>query len=205
VSGLVGTASVALPDAVTFAISAAIVLSGGLGVVLSRNPVHSALSLVATLGGVAVLFLEQQADFLAAVQVIVYGGAIVVLFLFVVMLLGVDREESIGRETLPLQRPLAVLIGACGLAAIIVLARFQWATGAHSASGPATSSTTPNVNLVANSIFTAYLLPFEATAFLLVIAVVAAVLLARRRRPGADGPLPTGRRAGDSEEVGDER
>ena len=66
--------------------------------VLSRNPVHSALSLVLTLFGVAVEFVNQQADFLAAVQVIVYAGAIVILFLFVIMLLGVDRSESLAKD-----------------------------------------------------------------------------------------------------------
>ena len=71
------------------------ILVGAIGVVTSRNPVHAALSLVMTLFGVAVLFIEQQADFLAAVQIIVYAGAIVVLFLFVIMFLGVDRAEDI--------------------------------------------------------------------------------------------------------------
>ena len=186
--------AVSRPDAITFAIASVIVLGGGLGVVLNRNPVHAALSLVATLGGVAVLFLAQKADFLAAVQVIVYGGAIVVLFLFVIMLLGVDRSEVFGHDPLPLQRVLAVLLGAAGLAAILVLAHVVWVTGAHTVTGPALSSTTPNVNLLADSIFTAYLLPFEATAALLVIAVVAAVLLARRRHDPLHGD------AGSSEE-----
>ena len=76
-----------------FLVAAAICLAGALGVVTSKNPVHSALSLVATLFGIAVLFVAQEANFLAAVQVIVYAGAIVVLFLFVIMLLGVDRPR----------------------------------------------------------------------------------------------------------------
>nr|MDQ6928462.1 NADH-quinone oxidoreductase subunit J [Actinomycetota bacterium] len=80
-------------DWAIFAIAGAATLAGGLGVVLASNPVHSALMLVMTLFGVAVLFVAQQAHFLAAVQVIVYAGAIVVLFLFVIMLLGVDRSE----------------------------------------------------------------------------------------------------------------
>ena len=76
--------------------------------VASRNPVHAALMLVMTLFGVAVLFVEQQANFLAAVQVIVYAGAIVVLFLFVIMFLGVDRSENVADEPLRGQRPLAL-------------------------------------------------------------------------------------------------
>ena len=90
-------------EAVVFIVCAVIVLAGALGVVLSRNPVHSALSLVATLFGIAVLFLAQDAQLLAAVQVIVYAGAIVVLFLFVIMLLGVDTAEDLATE--PHRRP----------------------------------------------------------------------------------------------------
>ena len=81
-------------DWVVFVIAGLATLTGALGVVLSSNPVHSALSLVLTLFAIAVLFVAQQAHFLAAVQVIVYAGAIVVLFLFVIMLLGVDKVES---------------------------------------------------------------------------------------------------------------
>src|SRR4051812_49578078 len=94
-----------------FVVSAVIILSGAVGVIISRNPVHSALCLVATLFGVAVLFVEQEAHFLAAVQVIVYAGAIVVLFLFVIMLLGVDQSENLDTEPLAGQRPLAAAAG----------------------------------------------------------------------------------------------
>ena len=90
-----------------FVVAAAIILCGAVGVIVSANPVHSALCLVATLFGVAVLFVEQDAHFLAAVQVIVYAGAIVVLFLFVIMLLGVDTSEDLATEPLGGQRPLA--------------------------------------------------------------------------------------------------
>jgi NADH-quinone oxidoreductase subunit J len=132
-----------------------------------------------TLFGVAVLFVEQQAHFLAAVQVIVYAGAIVVLFLFVIMLLGVDREENVQAEELRGQRPMAIVLGVLGLAELLLLARTQWATGAIAAAGPADGSK-PNVEKLAEVIFTRYLLPFEITSVLLVIAVVGAVVLARR-------------------------
>src|SRR5580700_5263036 len=91
-------ASATLPDALTFALAAIITIAGALGVVVLRNPVHSALSLIMTLFGIAVLFVEQDAQFLAAVQIIVYSGAVVVLFLFVIMLLGVDRREAVMSE-----------------------------------------------------------------------------------------------------------
>src|SRR5687767_16021369 len=117
-------------DVFVFVVAGAIVLAGAFGVVLMRNPVHSALSLVMTLFGVAVLFVAQEAHFLAAVQVIVYAGAIVVLFLFVIMLLGVDREEAVEVEELKGQRPLAVGIGVLVLLLVILLARANdWASG----------------------------------------------------------------------------
>src|ERR1700716_311052 len=105
-------------DGFVFVVASAIVLLGALGVVLARNPVHAALSLVLTLFGVAILFVAQQAHFLAVVQVIVYAGAIVVLFLFVIMLLGVDRAENLEAEPLVGQRPAAIGVGVAALAAL---------------------------------------------------------------------------------------
>ncbi|MDQ1374597.1 MAG: NADH-quinone oxidoreductase subunit, partial [Actinomycetota bacterium] len=167
-------------DSAVFVLASVIVLSGAIGVVLARNPVHSALMLVMTLFGVAVLFVAQDAQFLAAVQVIVYAGAIVVLFLFVIMLLGVDREENVALEELRGQRPMAFLLGIIALAEILLLTRgADWVSGAASASGKARGQGS-NVETLARSIFTRYLLAFEATSVLLVIAVVGAVVMARR-------------------------
>ncbi|MDP9386777.1 MAG: NADH-quinone oxidoreductase subunit J [Actinomycetota bacterium] len=172
------------PDVAVFAAAAVLVLAGALGVVVSANPVHAALSLVLTLFGIAVLFVAQEAHFLAAVQVIVYAGAIVVLFLFVIMLLGVDREENVRQEPLRGQRPIALLLGVASLALLGLLSRGTgWVSGAPSVAGPATGPGT-NVEKLASSIFTRYLLAFEITSVLLVIAVVGAVVLARRS-PGA--------------------
>ena len=99
-------------ETVVFLISAAVILSGALGVIFSKNPVHSALFMVQTLFGVAVLFVLLEATFLAAIQVIVYAGAIVILFVFVITLLGVDRAEDLKVEPISGQRPLAVVLGA---------------------------------------------------------------------------------------------
>jgi NADH-quinone oxidoreductase subunit J len=167
-------------DLGVFIACAVIVLAGAFGVVLARNPVHSALMLVLTLFGVAVLFVAQEAHFLAAVQVIVYAGAIVVLFLFVIMLIGVDREEAVEKEELKGQRPIALGLGIVALAELVILGgTANWATGnlavAGQAGGPGS-----NVEKLARSIFTRYLLAFEITSALLVIAVVGAVVLARR-------------------------
>ena len=105
-----------------FVCAAIMILVGALGVVLRSNPVHAALSMILTLFGVAVLFVSRDANFLAAVQVIVYAGAIVVLFLFVIMLLGVDKAEDLSTEPLGnIQRPLAVVLGG-GIAAILITA-----------------------------------------------------------------------------------
>ena len=168
-------------DVLVFAVASVVAVGGALGVVLSRNPVHSALMLVMTLFGVAVLFVEQEAHFLAAVQVIVYAGAIVVLFLFVIMLLGVDRSEDLGIETLRGQRPLAGALALIAALEMVLLVRYGgWVTGGHSVAGVGRDPKVPNVELLARSIFSRYLLAFEATSVLLVIAVVGAVVLARR-------------------------
>ena len=181
-----------IPDAVTFAVCAVVVLSGGIGVVTSRNPVHAALSLVMTLFGIAVLFIEQHAYFLAAVQVIVYAGAIVVLFLFVIMFLGVDREEDISSEPLRGQRPLALVLGAISLAGVLALsATANWVTGAHKVAGGLTAGHHTDTFLLGKSIFTTYLWAFEITAALLVVAVVGAVVLARRPSPARDEDAST--------------
>ncbi len=172
-------AAIAKPDLVTFIAAAAIVIAGAFGVIASRNPVHSALSLVLTMFGIAVLFIEQDAQFLAAVQIIVYAGAIVVLFLFVIMLLGVDRKDIVTREVLRGQRPLAAAAGIIAFAEVLLLARTSWATGASAANGPIGNSY-DNIQRIAQSVFATYLLPFEATAVLLVIAVLGAVYMARR-------------------------
>lgn len=174
-----------------FVICAAIVLAGACGVIASKNPVHAALSLVATLFGVAILFILQEAHFLAAVQVIVYAGAIVVLFLFVIMLLGVDKTENLRVEPLVGQRPIAVLAGVAilGFSLVALLSAGDTATGLRSGSGPLVTED-PNVNTLARVLFTDYVFAFEITAILLTIAVIGAVVLAQRPPTGEDLSAP---------------
>ena len=172
-----------------------VIIVGAVGVVAARNPVHAALILVMTLFGVAVLFVEQQADFLAAVQIIVYAGAIVVLFLFVIMFLGVDRAEDIRIEPLPVQRParLRALLPS-PLAGVLVPWRPRrtgspaptrwWARSPGASTDPARRRGEPAQ--LGKQLFTTYLFAFEATAALLVIAVVGAVVLARRAPAAAE-------------------
>lgn len=172
-----------IPSVLVFVTSALLILIGAIGVISVKNPVHAALCLIMTLIGVAVAFVAQSADFLAAVQIIVYAGAIVVLFLFVIMFLGVDRREHIHFEPLVGQRAFAgvgVVITVAGL--ITLMARSHWVSGATSVTTKL-SSGNGNVRQLGTAVFTTYLFAFEATAALLIIAVVGAVLLARRERP----------------------
>lgn len=175
----------AIPDVLVFVTSAFLILVGAVGVIAMTNPVHSALSLIMCLLGVAVAFLEQSADFLAAVEIIVYAGAIVVLFLFVIMFLGVDKSRHPHVEPLLGQRWFAGLGVAITVAGVIFLmASSHWVSGVPSTSTGGTALVTGagNVTQLGDSVFTTYLLAFEATAGLLIIAVVGAVLLARRER-----------------------
>lgn len=176
-------------DVVVFAISAAIILGGGLGVISLRNPVHAALSLIATFFGVAVLFILQEAHFLALVQVVVYAGAVVVLFLFVIMLLGVDQAEDVSAEPIVGQRPLAA--AGAGLILLLVLGGlFLSGPGGDAGSVALTGQTgamvpiedgTEDVVQLARDLFTRNILAFEATALLLTIATVGAVVLVRNQ------------------------
>ena len=161
-----------------FVVAGAACLAGALGVILSENPVHAALSLVGTLFGIAVLFVAQEANFLAAVQVIVYAGAIVVLFLFVIMLLGVDQADDLRVEP---------LVGQRAAAAVLSLGVLALAVGALASTGYEVTGVVgeldeqvPDIERLGASLFTDYLYAFEIMSVLLVIAVVGAVLLARR-------------------------
>jgi NADH-quinone oxidoreductase subunit J len=162
-----------------FVIAGGAALVGAVGVVASRNPVHAALSLVGTLFGIAVLFVAQEANFLAAVQVIVYAGAIVVLFLFVIMLLGVDRAENLRVEPLGGGQRVTAGVVALGVLALVLttLASTGWeATGVVGEVDEAV----PDIEQLGEALFTRYVYALEITSVLLVIAVVAAVALARR-------------------------
>src|SRR4026209_2643953 len=179
-------------ELLVFLIASSIVLVGALGVVFNSNPVHAALSLVATLFGIAVLFIAQDAQFLAAVQVIVYAGAIVVLFLFVIMLLGVDKVEDLRIEPFKLQRKVAALVGG-GVIGLIVFAAISSRDNIGLAKPPQSDAVTAvgtvqhdsNVRSLARDLFSDHVLAFELTTVFLVIAVVGTVLLARR------APKPT--------------
>jgi NADH-quinone oxidoreductase subunit J len=160
-------------EAWTFWIVAPITVLGALGLVLTRKAVHSALWLAVTMIGLAVLYIAQQAPFLGVVQVIVYTGAVMMLFLFVIMLVGVDASDSLV-ETLKGQRVAALLAGA-GLAFVLVTAITR--ATLPDPVDPAALAPLGNVESLAQLIFTDYTFAFMVTSVLLITAAVGALVL----------------------------
>ncbi len=167
-------------EAVVFVLMAVGALGGAAIVVLARNPVYSALGLLGTLFSVAVLYVVQLAHTVAAVQVIVYAGAVMTLFLFVIMLIGVDRAEMI-EESLPWQRRIVLTIGVLVviLAGTLTVSGFDWVPAATVTNPGVTSGT---VEAIARPMFTGWVLSFEATALLLTISAAGSIALAHYRR-----------------------
>jgi NADH-quinone oxidoreductase subunit J len=171
-----------------FICAGVMILAGAVGVIVRSHPVHAALSLILTLFGVAVLYVAQEAHFLAAVQVIVYAGAIVVLILFVIMLLGVDRAEDLRIEPFRVQRKIAAIAGG-GVIGLIIVAAVSSRDNIGVAKPTASADVSAvdvvhdhdsNIRRLARDLFSDHVLAFELTSVLLVIAVVGTVLLARR-------------------------
>ncbi|CAN5783669.1 NADH-quinone oxidoreductase subunit J [soil metagenome] len=169
--------------AILFALTFVVALGSSLAMLFARNAVHIALFLVAAQVALAIAFLLQGAYFVAAIQIIVYAGAIMVLFLFVIMLLGVDRREALN-EPLPAQRLLAVGLGALLAAEIVfgVVRGSSLISGTRSGDAALQSLNQDpgNVTAIANTLFSSYVLPFEVTSILLVVAIVGVMVLARR-------------------------
>jgi len=167
-------------ETVLFFVLAAVAIAGAMAVVLARNPVYAALGLLGTLFSLGVIYVVNLAHLVAAVQVIVYAGAVMTLFLFVIMLIGVDKAEDTS-ESLPFQRKL---IG--GLALLIVLLGGALALGGNFRWTPGALADTPipngTVEAIAGPMFTDWVLQFEATALLLTIAAAGALALAYFRR-----------------------
>jgi NADH-quinone oxidoreductase subunit J len=170
-----------MAEALLFVLMGAGALAGAVTVVVARNPIYSAIGLLGTLLSVAVLYVAQLAHLVAAVQVIVYAGAVLTLFLFVIMLIGIDKDEN-RDETLPYQRwivgglALVVILFAAG---VTLFGDFDWVPAATSMITDATNGT---VEAVAEPMFTDWVLAFEATALLLTIAAAGAIALAHYRR-----------------------
>ena len=165
-------------EAVTFWILGALALAGALGVVLAVNAVYSAMSLAMTMIILAVFYMVQDAPFLGVVQVVVYTGAVMMLFLFVLMLIGVDSAESL-KETLHGQRVAAVLTGL-GFGVLLLAAVGNVTAGGFA--GLAAANAHGNVEGLAALIFSRYLWAFELTSALLITAAVGAMVLAHREQ-----------------------
>lgn len=178
---------------VVFFSAAVMILGGAIGVIALKNPVHCALGLVLTLFGVAVQFVAMEAHFLAAVQVIVYAGAIVVLFLFVIMLLGVDESIDLSIEPIPIQRPLAAVM-AVGLVGLLgaAIVRAQDALVINPGSGidtaTATGNNDANIQQLAANLYGDHVFAFQLTSVLLIVAVAGTVLLTRKWPRDAGSP-----------------
>jgi NADH-quinone oxidoreductase subunit J len=170
-----------MAEPILFVILALTALAGAVTVVVSRNPVYSAVGLLGTLFSVAVLYVIQLAHLVAAVQVIVYAGAVMTLFLFVIMLIGVDKSET-REELLPRQRLwVGILAGVVIVfAGVVTFTGFDWVPGGATATIP--EETNGTIEAIAEPLFTDWVLAFEATALLLTIAAAGAVVLAQFRR-----------------------
>jgi NADH-quinone oxidoreductase subunit J len=158
--------------AAAFVLIALVVVGSALGLVLKRNPIHGALFLVVNLGGIAALYLTLGAEFLAAAQVIVYAGAIMVLFVFAIMVLIPGKEET-GPDPRRRYRLVAVPVGAALLVELTLIVARRGAVP----SGPAVPG---GVETIGRLLFTNYLFPFELTSLLLLAAMVGVMLLAKR-------------------------
>ncbi len=175
------------PDQIVFWVFAPISVGSAVAMLFQRNAIHAALFLIVNFFTLAVFYLVLSAPFLFAVQIIVYAGAIMVLFLFVIMLLGVDREESLV-ERLRGQRPLAIVLGLGLAAEIFVAARASLGLARGPANFDQTVNAGGNAQALSHVLFRDYFLPFEVTSILLIVAAIAAMVLAQRRMPTAAEP-----------------
>ena len=161
-------------DVILFLIFAAIAVICGINVVLQTHPISSAISLIGVMGSLAVLYLLLGAEFLAAAQVIVYAGAVMVLFVFVIMLLNAGAESKRGRSWLAQLLGLPLVFAFLGLMAFYAQ---RWYPGAEVHFGDFKMGTAREIG---RALFTQYLLPFEVVSVLILIAILGAVVLARK-------------------------
>ncbi|HEV3331808.1 MAG TPA: NADH-quinone oxidoreductase subunit J [Bryobacteraceae bacterium] len=162
-------------DVILFLIFAIIAVVAAINVVVQTHPISSAVSLIGVMGALAVLYLLLGAEFIAAAQVIVYAGAVMVLFIFVIMLLNAGAESKRGRSYIVQVLGVPLLIALLGLLAFFVERLFPRAVSVYF--GGFTGGT---AKAVGQALFTTYLLPFEVTSLLILIAILGAIVLARK-------------------------
>ncbi len=163
-----------------FYVFAAVAVVASLLVIAQRNPIYSVLLLIASFGALSGLYVLLDAPFVAVTQIVVYAGAIMVLFLFVVMLLNAPHEETDYDESVhPLRRPGPMRFGAALAAALVV--ELLWAlTKGGGETGVFPAAAVSSVRAIGRSLFTDYAFAFEVTSVLILVAMVGAVVLARR-------------------------
>ena len=172
------------PETTLFYLFGAIAVIASLLVIAQRNPIHSVLLLIASFGALSGLYVLLQAPFLAVIQIIVYAGAIMVLFVFVVMLLNAPHEDTDEDLAMaPRVHPTSVRFGAF-LAAALML-ELVWALTSRTESGAFPGGAVSSAAAIGRLLFTTYAFPFEVTSILILVAMVGAVVLARR-----DPPVP---------------
>jgi NADH-quinone oxidoreductase subunit J len=162
-------------DLILFLIFAAIALVCAVNVVVQTHPISSAVSLIGVMGSLAILYLLLGAEFIAAAQVIVYAGAIMVLFVFVIMLLNAGKETVKGRSFMSQLLGVPVLIALLGLLGFLARHMYQPEVMVHFGGFQGGTA-----KAIGKALFTTYLLPFEVTSILILIAIVGAVVLARK-------------------------
>ncbi|MBZ5582955.1 MAG: NADH-quinone oxidoreductase subunit J [Acidobacteriia bacterium] len=162
-------------DLILFGIFAVVAVLCAINVVVQTHPISSAISLVGVMGSLAVLYLLLGAEFIAAAQVIVYAGAIMVLFVFVIMLLNAGTEGKKGRSLMVQLLGAPLLVAFLGLTCYFVQRLFPQADEVHF--GGFTGGT---AKAIGEALFTTYLLPFEVTSVLILIAIIGAIVLARK-------------------------
>ena len=167
---------------ILFYVFATVLVASALGVVLSKNPVHAALALVLAFFNSAALWLLLQAEFLGIVLVLVYVGAVMVLFLFVVMMLDINIAQL--REGFTRYAPLGVLVAAIMVAEITYVVWVRHLGLDLSSWAPAMPVGFSNTKGLGALLYTDYLLPFQLAAVVLLVAMVAAISLTMRKRPG---------------------
>jgi NADH-quinone oxidoreductase subunit J len=161
-------------ELIIFFVFGAVALVGAIVMVTSKNTVYSAIGLLSAMFAIAVFYIALDAHFIAAVQVIVYAGAVMTLFLFAIMLIGVDRPESYG--IVPVGQKIMTAIVAVGLFSVIVLAgRAAWVTGSAAFGTPDLNGTIENV---ADELFGTWTIVFLSTVMLLTIAALGTIALA---------------------------
>jgi NADH-quinone oxidoreductase subunit J len=170
-------------ELVVFIITAVVAIIGAVAMLLSKNAIHSALFLLLNFSSIAVMYLLLRAPFLFAVQLIVYAGAIIVLFLFVVMLLGAERAED-DKDRIAWQRPLALILGLALLAEAVYVFLYRNSISIGAVVSGNEDFAAPVK--IGEALFTTYLLPFEITSVILLVALIGVVVLHQREQPATE-------------------